>query len=133
MTEKKNTQIIFELPANMILGRLGPRKWISILLLAWGTTAACLAAVRNGIQLIIVRLCLGFAEAGLAPAIYLYLSAWYTKAELTKRMAIYFAGGITANVKIIATAFLCKLFQLNFLSCLDHWWHFGKSLFTKLR
>ncbi|KAI8137169.1 major facilitator superfamily domain-containing protein [Fennellomyces sp. T-0311] len=89
--------ILFEFPANMILERLGPKTWISVLLLAWGTTAACLAAVKDGTQLIIVRLFLGFAEAGLAPAVYLYLSVWYTRAELAKRIAIYFAGGVAAN------------------------------------
>ncbi|KAI9272730.1 major facilitator superfamily domain-containing protein [Phascolomyces articulosus] len=82
--------IIFEVPANMMLNKIGPRIWMAILMGVWGVIMCSMAAVKNGTQLIVARLFLGVAEAGLIPAIIFYLSRWYTKNEQARRIAIFY-------------------------------------------
>ena len=82
----------------MLLNVLGPKIWMSILLLSWGTIMASTAAVKTGAQLMATRVLLGVAEAGLVPAILFYLSIWYTKTEQARIIAIFYAISTCAGV-----------------------------------
>ncbi|KAI8137173.1 major facilitator superfamily domain-containing protein [Fennellomyces sp. T-0311] len=90
--------IVAELPSSMLLNRLGPKIWISVILVMWGIVMAAMGAVQNGTDLIVARFFLGVAESSLTPSILLYLSVWYTKSELSKRVAIFLASSTLAGV-----------------------------------
>ncbi|KAI9274737.1 major facilitator superfamily domain-containing protein [Phascolomyces articulosus] len=90
--------ILFQLPSNILLNKIGPRIWISCIMVMFGCATASMAAVKNGTQLIIARMFLGICESGLTPAITFYASVWYTKGEISKRFAIMFANGTIAGV-----------------------------------
>ncbi|KAI7848882.1 major facilitator superfamily domain-containing protein [Circinella umbellata] len=75
----------------MVLNKIGPKIWISILLITWGSIMMAMAAVKNSTQIFVARFFLGVAEAGLVPAILFYMSIWYTKQEQARRIAIFFA------------------------------------------
>ncbi|KAG7441170.1 MFS general substrate transporter [Guyanagaster necrorhizus] len=105
--------VIFEIPANMILTRVRPSVYLSVLCFLWGGVASCMAAIKNWQQLAGVRFCLGVIEAGFAPGVAFYLSSWYKRHELAKRYSIYYtatavsgafsgllAGVITDNLAI---------------------------------
>ncbi|KAK0433316.1 major facilitator superfamily domain-containing protein [Armillaria borealis] len=105
--------VVFEIPANMILTRVRPSIYLSVLCFLWGGVAACMAAINNWQQLAGVRFCLGVIEAGFAPGVAFYLSSWYKRHELAKRYSIYYtatavsgafsgllAGVITDNLSI---------------------------------
>lgn len=53
----------------------------------WGSISAANAAVRNYKELVAIRACLGAAEAVFFPGAVYYLSAWYPKDQLGKRLA----------------------------------------------
>src|SRR5689334_127573 len=53
-----------EVPANMALYRYGARRWIAMLLIAWGIVSAATAIVWNAESLYGMRFLLGVAEAG---------------------------------------------------------------------
>ncbi|KAL1755540.1 major facilitator superfamily domain-containing protein [Schizophyllum commune] len=82
--------VIFEVPSNMILTRVRPSIFLSVLCFGWGAVAACMGAVNNWQQLAGVRFCLGVIEAGFAPGVAFYLSSWYKRHELAKRYSIYY-------------------------------------------
>ncbi|KAJ6618005.1 major facilitator superfamily domain-containing protein [Mycena sp. CBHHK59/15] len=82
--------VIFEVPSNMILTRVRPSLYLSIVCILWGGVAACLAACNSWQQLAGVRFCLGVIEAGFAPGVAYYLSSWYKRHELAKRYSIYY-------------------------------------------
>jgi ACS family tartrate transporter-like MFS transporter len=63
-------------PSVLLLGRVGVRVWLAIVLTAWGLAASALAFVHSSSELLVLRLVLGFAEAGLTPGIVLYLGGW---------------------------------------------------------
>ncbi|KAI8366978.1 major facilitator superfamily domain-containing protein [Choanephora cucurbitarum] len=83
--------IIFEVPSNMILKKIGPSKWIPIVMISWGTVMAAMAACKNTAGLLASRFFLGITEAGLFPGVIFYLTLWYTRGEQATRVALFFA------------------------------------------
>ncbi|PWY69616.1 MFS general substrate transporter, partial [Aspergillus sclerotioniger CBS 115572] len=84
--------IVLEIPSNMVLQRVGPRRWISTQVFIFGIIAALQIFIRNRTGFLLTRAILGLAEAGYIPAAMYTLSTWYTKEELTKRIAVFFFG-----------------------------------------
>src|SRR5215471_9074581 len=68
---------IFEIPSNLILYRLGARRWIARIMITWGLVAAANALVVGLASFCIVRLLLGAAEAGFFPGITFFLASWF--------------------------------------------------------
>ena len=64
-------KISFEMPSNLILKVIGPRLWLSIILIVWGFIMAAMSKCRTGSELLIARFFLGVAEVCI---LWLYLS-----------------------------------------------------------
>ena len=71
---------LFQIPANLILERIGARRWIFIILLTWGALSAANALVQGPLSLLVLRFFLGAAEAGLYPGLIFYLTLWFPPA-----------------------------------------------------
>src|SRR6187200_1338568 len=67
---------IFEVPSNLILERVGARRWIARILITWGLISSATAFVAGPTSFITMRFLLGIAEAGFFPGILLYLTYW---------------------------------------------------------
>jgi ACS family tartrate transporter-like MFS transporter len=72
---------LFEVPSNLILVRVGVRRWIARIAITWGLVASAMMFVHTPIQFYIVRVLLGLAEAGFFPGIIYYLSLWFPARE----------------------------------------------------
>lgn len=68
---------LFEVPSNLLLVRIGARRWIARIMISWGIVAVAMMFVRTTTQFYALRFLLGLAEAGFFPAIMYYLSQWY--------------------------------------------------------
>jgi ACS family tartrate transporter-like MFS transporter len=79
--------VLFEIPSNLILDRVGARRWISRILFTWGVVAALMAFMTSAAQFNVLRLLLGVAEAGFFPGIILYLSQWVPEAQRARTLA----------------------------------------------
>jgi MFS family permease len=75
----------------MILERLNARRWLARISVSFGIFATLMALVHTYAQVIIVRLLLGLAEAGLFPGVVFYLTRWFTPQERAQRLAWIFA------------------------------------------
>ncbi|OSX64376.1 hypothetical protein POSPLADRAFT_1054989 [Postia placenta MAD-698-R-SB12] len=82
---------VFEVPSNVVLKKLRPSRWLSILMLAWGVVMTCQGLVRNNAGFIIIRWFLGATEAGLFPGVTYLLSCWYKRSEFGFRAAVFFS------------------------------------------
>ncbi|WP_190816130.1 MFS transporter [Saccharopolyspora pogona] len=82
--------ILVEVPSNIALRRFGARKWITRILVSWGLVTAATAAVHSATTLYLARLLLGFAEAGLAAGILLYLTFWFPRRHRSWTMSAFF-------------------------------------------
>lgn len=84
--------IAFEVPANVILTKVGPKRWIPSLVVIWGVVSTLQGIVQDKNGLYINRIFLGFAEAGILPGIAVYLTYFYTPREIQLRQALFFTG-----------------------------------------
>ncbi|KAF9163464.1 hypothetical protein DFQ26_002482 [Actinomortierella ambigua] len=83
--------ILFEIPSNVMLKLLGPKIWISLVIVVWGGIMMAMAAANNAGSLMAARFFLGVAEAGLLPGVIYMISVWYTKREMALRNGLFFS------------------------------------------
>jgi ACS family tartrate transporter-like MFS transporter len=67
----------FEVPSNLILERVGARRWIARIMFTWGILSAACAFVTGPASFVVVRFLLGVAEAGFFPGVILYFTYWF--------------------------------------------------------
>jgi MFS transporter, ACS family, tartrate transporter len=77
----------FEVPSNLILARVGARRWIARIAITWGLLAAAMLLVRGPRSFYGLRLRLGIAEAGYFPGIIYYLCLWFPERERGRAIA----------------------------------------------
>jgi ACS family tartrate transporter-like MFS transporter len=70
---------LFQVPANVILERIGARLWVFCILATWGAISAATALVQGQTSFYVLRFLLGVAEAGFAPGMIYYLSIWFPR------------------------------------------------------
>jgi len=85
--------VLFEIPSNLMLPRVGARRTFSRILVLWGITSACMLFVRNVPMFYAMRFLLGVFEAGFAPGMIYYLSCWYGPQRMARAIAIVFLAG----------------------------------------
>jgi MFS transporter, ACS family, tartrate transporter len=76
-----------ELPSNMVLYRVGARRWISRIMISWGLVSAAMALAVGPWSFYTLRFLLGAAEAGFFPGIAFYLSTWFPSEYRTRIIA----------------------------------------------
>jgi len=77
----------FEVPSNLMLLRLGARRWITILMILWGIVGVATAFVPGPTLYLVLRFLLGSAEAGFYPGVILYLTFWLPPSVRSSVMA----------------------------------------------
>src|SRR5262249_6152338 len=82
--------LMFEVPSNLILLKVGARRWIARIMITWGLTSAIMMFVSGPISFYASRFLLGVAEAGVIPALLLYLSCWVSNKPTRKATARLF-------------------------------------------
>jgi MFS transporter, ACS family, tartrate transporter len=70
---------LFEIPSNLILLRVGARRWLARIMISWGLIVVGLAWVHTAKSFYVLRFLLGAAEAGLLPGLMYYLGTWIPK------------------------------------------------------
>lgn len=78
-----------ELPSNLLLARIGARRWIARILVTWGLLSACTLFVRSPAAFYLVRFFLGVAEAGMFPGVIFYLTLWYPSHRRGRIVALF--------------------------------------------
>ena len=90
--------VIFEVPSNLLLHRIGARIWIARILLSWGIVAMLTGFVQSVAQFYVVRFLLGVAEAGFFPGIVLYLTYWFRQREQAHAIALFMTALPVASI-----------------------------------
>jgi MFS family permease len=81
--------LVLQIPGGHLAKHWSAKKFISILLVAWGLFAAACGLVRTYHQLLLLRLLLGIAESGVYPATLILLSHWFSRAERARANAFW--------------------------------------------
>lgn len=87
--------VLFEVPSNMFLYKVGARRWIARIMISWGVATAAMVFVTSEWQFYALRFLIGAMEAGFAPGVLYYLTLWFPAA---------FRGRIT-SLLFLASAF----------------------------
>lgn len=90
--------IIFEIPSNIIMTRVGARVWIARIMITWGIVSAGLSLVQTPTQLYVMRFLLGMAEAGFAPGIIYYIACWFPQSNRARAMSFFYMGSVLASI-----------------------------------
>jgi MFS transporter, ACS family, tartrate transporter len=90
--------MILEVPSNLIMRRVGARRWITRILLTWGAIAAATAFVFDDTSLYVMRFALGVMEAGFLPALAVYLTRWFPQRYRARAVGGYIIGTSFAAV-----------------------------------
>jgi ACS family tartrate transporter-like MFS transporter len=90
--------IVFEIPSNLILHRVGARRWISRIMVTWGVISICTMFVTSASSFYLLRILLGVAEAGFFPGIILYLSYWFPARERAQAVACFMTASPLSGV-----------------------------------
>lgn len=89
---------LFEVPSNLILSRMGARRWIARILISWGVISCAMAMVQGKWGFYGLRVLLGFAEAGFFPGIILYLTYWFPARQRARAVSCFMIGSPVAGI-----------------------------------
>ena len=90
---------LFEVPSNLILHRIGARRWIARIMMTWALVAAAMALINGPLAYYATRFLLGAAEAGFFPGVVYYLTYW-APAQRRARMIGLFMTAIAISTAI---------------------------------
>lgn len=81
--------VLFQVPSNLALQRMGTRLWVTIIMVIWGLVSAAMAFVTDATSFYILRFLLGVAEAGFFPGMILYLTTWFPVGMRAKITSVF--------------------------------------------
>jgi ACS family tartrate transporter-like MFS transporter len=111
--------LLFEIPSNLVLERVGARLWIARIMLTWGIASACTALITGPISFYCVRFLVGAAEAGFLPGMVLYFTYWFPASYRGRVFAgLYFAQPVANAAAAIASG---AILEMNGLLGLKGW------------
>lgn len=84
--------ILFEVPSNLILQRVGARIWIARIMITWGLLSAATMFVTTPMQFYVIRFFLGVAEAGFLPGVLFYLTLWFPSYRRSRIISLFMIG-----------------------------------------
>lgn len=84
--------ILFEVPSNLVLEKVGARLWIARIMISWGLLSGLTMFVTTEWQFYTLRFLLGAAEAGFLPGVLYYLSQWFPSYRRSRIIALFMIG-----------------------------------------
>ncbi|CAK7213006.1 hypothetical protein SBRCBS47491_001656 [Sporothrix bragantina] len=111
--------VAFQFPASVLVRKVGPRMFLSSIVLCWGAVMIGFGFVKNWQSLIPLRAIVGAFEAGCFPGQYYLISSWYSRYDLFSRTSVFYLLGVlgSALTGVLGLAFS----KMDGLSGIDGW------------
>jgi MFS transporter, ACS family, tartrate transporter len=110
---------LFEVPSNLVLAKVGARRWIARILLTWGIISGATAFVTGTWSFLGIRFLLGLAEAGFYPGIILYLTWWFPSSYRSRIIGIFMTA---IPISIVSGSLISsQILRLGAWGGLDSW------------
>ncbi len=90
--------LLFEVPSNIILSKIGARIWIARIMITWGVIACLQVFVSSEFLFYLLRFLLGIAEAGFFPGIILYMTLWFPSGYRARMVAWFMTAVAVAGI-----------------------------------
>ena len=92
---------LFEIPSNLLLERVGARRWIARIMIGWGLVSMGTMFITDVWSFMAARALLGIAEAGFFPGMIVYFTYWIPAADRARTGALFM---MAAPVAVIVGA-----------------------------
>ena len=93
-----------EVPSNLLLYRVGARRWFARIMFTWGLLAMGMMFVRTPVQFYVMRFLLGMAEAGFFPGVIFYLGQWFPQHMRARAISRFYVAYPVSTVLMGAIA-----------------------------
>jgi len=90
--------VLFEVPSNLFLYRIGARQWIARIMLSWGIATALMVFVSTTWQFYALRFVIGACEAGFAPGILYFLTLWFPASHRGRVTSMLFVASACSGI-----------------------------------
>lgn len=111
---------LFQVPGAMYAERRSVRGLIFWSLIFWGVLAAAQGLVSNVAVLIVLRFLIGMVEAAVLPAMVIFLSHWFTKAERGRANTFLILGNpVTVLWMTVVSGFLVEATSWRWMFVLE--------------
>jgi MFS transporter, ACS family, tartrate transporter len=108
-----------EVPSNLILEKVGARRWIARILITWGIISGFTAFVWDEWSFYGIRFLLGLAEAGYYPGIILYMTWWFPSYYRARMIGVFQSASVISL--IIGPIVSAQLLQMDGFLGLQGW------------
>jgi len=89
---------LFQIPSNLVLERVGVRRWIAALMVAWGIVSCLMIFIRGPLSFYGLRFLLGATEAGFFPGIILHMKRWFPARARGRAVAWFMTANPLAGI-----------------------------------
>jgi ACS family tartrate transporter-like MFS transporter len=89
---------LFEIPSNLIMEKVGARRWMARIMISWGIISGCTMFAHSALSFYGLRFLLGLTEAGFFPGMILYLTYWFPARERARAVATFMTATPLAGV-----------------------------------
>lgn len=89
--------VLFAPPFAMLGKKYGPHRVLPIMMCVFGSMTLLMSAVQNFSGVFALRWFLGMAEGAFFPLVIYYLTTFYRRGELARRLALFYAASNIAN------------------------------------
>lgn len=83
---------IFEIPSNLIMHRVGAKRWMFRIMVSWGIISSLMMFANSERSFYILRFLLGAAEAGFFPGVIYYLTYWFPSGMRARSVGVFYFG-----------------------------------------
>lgn len=83
------TYVLCGIPSNIMLAKIGARRWIAGIMVVWGIASTCTMFATSPETLYVLRMLVGIAEAGFLPGILVYLTWWFPAYHRARANALF--------------------------------------------
>jgi len=89
---------LLEVPSNLIMYRVGARKWVTRIAVTWGILSSLMMFVQGEMSFYVMRFLLGAAEAGLFPALMYLVTVWFAQQHRATVIGLIYLAPTTALI-----------------------------------
>lgn len=89
---------LLEVPSNLILHKIGARRWIARIAVTWGLLSAAMMFTNSETTFYVLRFLLGAAEAGLFPGLMYLITIWFAQQQRATIVGMMLIASSTAYI-----------------------------------
>jgi len=90
--------VVFEVPSNLLLYRVGARRWLARIMISWGLATGAMMFVQREWQFYGLRFLIGAFEAGFFPGVYYYMTLWFPARHRGRVTSFLFAASACSQI-----------------------------------